>query len=51
MKRVIVKLSDDIIKKLEEIQARRGHLTLSETVRAVLGECLEEKEKKKVRRW
>jgi hypothetical protein len=45
MKRVIVKLSDDIVEKLKEIQMRRGYLTLSETVRSVLGECLEEKEK------
>jgi len=47
MRRVKVTLSYEIVEKLKEIQLQRGYLTFSETVRAVLGECLEKEEKEK----
>ena len=44
-KRAVVILDDAVMEKLKELQMQRGHLTVSETIRAILGEYLSELEK------
>jgi len=44
-KRAVVILDDAVMEKLKELQMQRGHLTVSETIRAILGEYLAELEK------